>query len=432
MKLILNKPRKKRFNRVLGVGVGMGMLLIVFSTLAFATVAPGLPMLTSMAVANNPGLAALKSQADAATARITGGSVPPDPEIMLESMNNPLGSVMDPGTRGFELSYSQTIPYPGKLDASGERQRVEADVAREAYAMRLAEIKKDVALSYYRIAVIDVSLGIMDKKQKQLEAMGKVVLAEYTNNKAPQSQYVRINVMKSMVKTEILAMETDRARMMAELVALLGGAVPKDVAFQQTEKTFLIIPTENDMITAALNHFPEILMKRAMERRMAAEARQMQLEAAPDFTLRGTLSSMSNGDRTFSLGVSFPVPLYLKQKQIPNANAASLMSEAAIKDRQDTENRITQEIKARYISLTKANETLIQYKSTVQRSSELALEVALKEYPAKRIGFNELIEAFQTVYDVALQIEKTRLILQEEQVYLDFYTANMLRWEGKS
>lgn len=429
----ISAPRLKIYK---GIGsIVIGMLLMVSSTLTFAkptSSASGLSSLISIAISNNPGIAATKSQSDAAAAKISAAPFLPDPEFMVEWMDNPLESSMESEARGIEYSLSQMIPLPGKLGAALERQKADADTAREVYEMKISDIKKDVALIYYGIASMDARLAIESKKQKQLEAMGAVIAARYTNGKATLSEYIRTNNMKAMAKTEILGMEADRARMVAELTTMLGGPIPPDTMFVYDLAPLKNLPSENEILANAFKSFPELRMKQAMERRMAAEANQMRLDILPDIMLRGSLNSMNNGDKTYSLGFSISLPLNFSSKQIPLANAAGLMSEATSKERQDTENRITQEIHARYIALTKANEALALYQSTIKNGSQQAFEVALKDYQINRVSFNELIDTFRALFDTLAEMEKAKQLLIEERVYLDFYALNSLKWEGKS
>jgi outer membrane protein TolC len=351
---------------------------------------------------------------------------------MIESMNNPLGSSMAPDSQGIELSINQMIPFPGKLPAALARQQADAETARQAYQMKLADLKKDVALMYYGIASMDAKLAIELKKQKQLEAMGAVIAAQYTGGKATLSEFIRTTNMKAMVKTEILGMQAERERMIADLTAMLGKPIPKDTVFAYDVSPLTHIPTEDEMVDTAVKHFPELLMKQAMERRMKAEATQMKLEAIPDFTLKGAVAQMKNGDKTYTVGFSIPLPVYFPVKQIPLAEAAGSMSDAAASDRQDTENKITQEMHSRYTALTAANETLILYQSSIKSGTEQAFELALKDYQINRISFSELIDSFGAVYDTAMELEKTKQLVMEQRVYIDFYTADSLRWEEKS
>jgi Outer membrane protein len=411
------------------------MLLLFSGTLTFAapdTARTGLTSLISAALSNNPGIAAAQKAAAAAAVKIKAAPIPPDPELMVESMNNPAGSVMDSTTQGTEISLTQMIPFPGKLNAALKKQQADAVIASESYKMKQADVQKDVALMYYGIASMDASLAIENQKQKQLEAMGAVVAAQYTGGKASLSEYIRTNNMKAMAQTEILDMQAQRARMIAELSAMFGGPIPKDTVFAYNLSPLIKIPSENEILTAARDRFPEIRMKQAMENSAEAEREQMKLEVAPDFMLKGTLDLMASGDKTYSLGISVPLPLFLSSKQIPLAEAAGLMSDGATQERRDTENMVTQEVQSRYAALTKANETFILYQSTIQRSSEQAFNIALKDYAVNRIDFNELIDSFQNYYDASLSLEKTKQLLMEQRVYLDYYTGNTLHWEEKS
>jgi cobalt-zinc-cadmium efflux system outer membrane protein len=415
----------------IAIGIGIGLMLLLFGAVALADTSTGLNSLTELALANNPGIAAAKRQAAAAAANVSPAGVLPDPELMIESMDNPLGSSMGMTSPGFEFSWMQMIPFPGKRPLAVERQQAAADAAAAAHAMKRADVQKDVALMYYGIAAMDAQLAIEAKKQKQLEAMGKVIAAEYSNGKASLSEFIRTNTMKAMAKTEILTMEAERARMAAELAAMLGGAIPEGTVFGYEVAPLRRVPDEAEMVEAALQKFPEIGMKQAMERGMAAEARQMKLEAAPDFTVRGAIQRMDSGDQTYSLGIAVPLPLFRSQKQTPLARAAADLSESATQERLDAANRIAQEVRARRAALVNAQEALGLLGSSIKKGAEQAFEVALKDYQSGRINFNELLEAFRMLYDTALEQEKTKRLVMEERVYLDFYTVGSLRWEEK-
>ncbi len=415
---------------------GLGILLLSAGTSAFAdsnsfSSEKNLSSLIATALSNNPGIIAAQKTADSAAVKIRTASVLPDPELMVESMNNPLGSVMDSSTQGTEVALSQMVPFPGKLNAASKRQQADAEAANESYELKRLGLKKDVSLMYYGIASIDVSLAMEKRKQKQLEAMGAVIAAQYSGGKATLSEYIRTNNMKAMVQTEILGMEAERARMIAELSAMLGGTILPETTFSYTLSPLTQIPSEKEILTRALANFPEIRMKEAMERSAKAEREQMKLELVPDFTIKGALDFMSGGDKTYTLGISVPLPLFLSSKQIPLAKAAGLMSEGATREREETENMVAREVQSRYTALKKANETLILYQSTIQRTSEQGFEVALKDYQVNRIGFGELIDSFQTFYDSSLALEKTKQLLMEQRVYLDYFTAEALQWGEK-
>ncbi len=426
--------RKRRLGYV-GMGIAIVIFVIFSGTVTLAATATpgnsGLSALIATALSKNPDLSATKRQADAAALKVTPAASPPDPEFMIETMKNPLGSAMAPEDQGFEYSWSQMIPYPGKLKAAAERQRAEADIARETYAMKAADLQKDVALMYYGIAAMDARLAVEDKKQKQLEAMGAVIAARFAGGKATLSEFIRTNNMKAMAKTDILAMEAERARMAADLAAMLGGVIPPNTVFTYNYAPLKALPKEAELIAKALADFPAIRMKKAMERRMAAEAEQMRLDPLPDFMLRGALETMRNGDKAYSLGVAIPLPLFYKHKQEPLISAAGAMSEATVDERQDTENQIAQQLHARYAALSKANDALTLYQTALKSGTQQAFDVALKDYQINRIGFNELIETFQAVYDTLSGIEKSKQLVMEERVYLEFYTTGPLPGEEK-
>ncbi len=411
------------------------LLLMLAGSVAAAapsTEPSGLTALTATAFANNPGIAAAQKQADAALLKLSPATSLPDPELMIESMDNPLGSTMKPMTQGFAFSWIQMMPFPGKLDASAAKAQAEADLVRETYRMKVADLQKDIALMYYGIATMDARLAVEAKKQKQLEVLGAVIAAAYTNGKATLSEFIRTNNMRAMVTTERLNMEAERAKMTADLTAMLGQAIPKETVFTYQFASLGKLPAEQDVAEKVRANFPELLMQQAMERRMTAEANTMRLESLPDFTLQAKLNTMNNGDKTYSVGVAIPLPLFYQTKQGPLAGSADAMKAATSLERADVENRIVQTVQARYLALQKANEALLLYQNTIKSGTQQAFDVALKDYQISRIGFNELIETFQALYDTQSGLEQAKQRVMEERVYLDFYTANTLRWEEKS
>jgi cobalt-zinc-cadmium efflux system outer membrane protein len=424
----------KRCNRYAWPGLGVVILLICSGASALAAAAApgdkGLASLIAIALSHNPGLKSAQRQADAAALKVAPAASLPDPEFMVETMNNPLGSAMAEN-QGFEYSWRQMIPYPGKLNAAAARQRAEADAARETYAMKAADLKKDVALMYYGIAAMDARLAVEYQKQKQLEAVGAVIAARFAGGKATLSEYIRTHNMKAMARTDSAAMAAERERMAADLAAMLGGPIPKDTVFSADPAPLKQLPKETELVDKALAGFPELRMKRAMERRMTAEVEQMRLEPLPDFMLSGALETMKNGDKTYSLGVAIPLPLFYKTKQAPLIDAAAAMREATTGERREAENRIAQQVRARYAALAKANEALTLYQTALKSGTQQAFDVALKDYQIGRIGFSELIETFQAVYDTLSGIEKSKQWAMEERVYLEFYTGSPLRGEEK-
>lgn len=233
------------------------------------------------ALAANPELSAAEEAVREKLARIGQVMGLPDPMVMTRTFPQTPQQFAD-GENPFMLGVSQQIPGLGKLDVAGDMSVEEARAAWHELTGVRARIIADVKRTYYRLCVIDRSLGIVRDSQELLRGMVDATRGQVAAGRAPQQDVLRAQVESSRLETEVLELERDRETTAARLRALMNcpasTPVPASADFEPADVALEL----ESLTTLAERINPELKTRRHLIERDRRGVTAARLAYVPD------------------------------------------------------------------------------------------------------------------------------------------------------
>ena len=196
---------------------------------------PQLSDLLSEAVANNPELAAARSERDAAHQRIAPAGALDDPMLEVGVVNVPVDSwsLNREDMTMKMLGLFQKVPFPGKRDLRRAVATADADSLDLAVQENTNRLVRDVRVAYEELAFNAEAQRILARTRTALEQLVAIARSRYDVGQATQSDVLDAQTELERLSVEQLRLTRENSVQQSELRRLLGrsgATAPIDVS----------------------------------------------------------------------------------------------------------------------------------------------------------------------------------------------------------
>jgi len=360
-----------------------------------------------LALERSPDLAALKEKGFALREGIRPAGALPDP--MMEAVIQNVG--WDRWTVGKEdmsmvsVGVRQTLPYPGKRDASREAAKAEA----AAVDAEIRRLQRQLTL---RVRALCASLYTMDKESESLGASREVLdllsttaASRYAAGRTEQETVlkVRLEIMNLENRRDDLA--GGRNKTAADLNRLMDAPPDRPVGVFNSLPE---IPTPDAAWTdLAETGSSDVAVKEAEALAARRRLDRLKMDLRPDFGAVGALGVRGGGkDPVVTLGVSLELPFWKKDKQEPAIRAARHDVErvqweiqAAKADARAEAARLKTDFERLDRQIARLNDGIIPQTGDVMKA-------ALSSYVAGRGDFSTVLDDFRAWLDARVDLAR--------------------------
>lgn len=408
-------------------------LLIAAPLLAAAQDAPlgaDLASLLDYARRNNPELAAMQHEAQAAAARVQPAGALPDPTLRVELMNvnnygNDAGFSLLPNKVG-ETKYTlmQMLPAWGKRGLRREAAAAEARQAEARASATWAEqaMKLRTAFAQYYLAARNerITTELLDLVVR----LEQVAQSRYAGGLVPQQDAIRAQLEQTAMRGELIGLANEKRQLRSRINALLGRSPASTLAEPQALPPVPAAALAPQALAARVREASPQVRAEAASLQSAQAKRDLTLRNRyPDFTVGIQPTQM--GSRTTEWGVMFELNIPLQQKtRRSEEREAAAMVEAARARAEAAANQAAADLEEQLSALDAArrNEALIASRQLPQ--SDLVLQSAIAAYENGKVDFATLLEAQRAA-------RRTRLDLLKAQVDAQMRIAEIERTLGE-
>ena len=417
---------------------------LMLTALALAGASPAraqdslLQSLVAEALARNPTLAQRQAAVRAATFRIRPAGSLPDPMLTL--------GVMDLLLPGFEFNrsdftevdaeLSQEIPWPGTLGARSGVVRAAAAGARAEEGAVRRELTTAMAVAYYRLGYAVTALETLRHQRELLEAALQLSTTRYATGAAPQSDPLQAKLARDRLRSEELALESERVAALAAVNALRNRGPQDTVMVTPIDPATVRAgvtsgPPADSLVALALATHPRLATERAA---VDAATRSIQVErlgARPDFTvgvrygLRPAFAGIFSQPDFFSAFVGLRLPVWAWRKQNRLADAARADSTGAAAGLRDAELELSREVVEAAARVQASQQRLALLVDGVLPTAGGTVESVMRSYQVGRAefltllsvedaGFRAKLEAAQVAADYLTQLVMLRQLTAGE------------------
>lgn len=359
--------------------------------------------LLQWADANNPELAAMRYEVDAAGERIQPAGALPDPVLRVELQDfagpgapdgfNPL-----PGKgSGTKYTLMQSLPLWGKRDLRKEVATAELDQVKGRRQSTVAEIHariKSAYVQYYQAS------GLKKLNEEILHLLGDleaVAQVRYAGGLAPQQDVIRAQVEKTMLRSEIINLDTEQHHAMTKLNVAIGRSQHAPLA----EPAVLRRINPDKLDPAALQEKmsranPFLATQSAQIAAAEANRRLVEKNRYPDVTLGIAPIQRGGAIDSWEAMVEVNIPIRFDTRRSQESEAGAML--AAAKERQQAiSNQVSGELQDSLSALDAARKQEQLIVDTLLPQAELTFRSALAGYEAGKVDFATLLDAQRAI-----------------------------------
>ncbi len=380
---------------------------------------------------HNPQLAATRLEASAAQQRSETAGALPDPVLRTELMD-----ITNQGSTGPRLLPSQTgntryllmqsVPWFGRRELQrniAEAQAAQADGQIAAnWADLAASIKQAYAMHYFTRA----SEELAQQTLNLLDNLEQIAQTRYANGIGSQQDVIRVQVEKTMLRSELIALQSEGHHSHARLNALLSRPLnaaladpaqprPMPAAAKLDEATLL------DRLRA---QNPQLRIAEANIRASEKSRDLAYNNRYPGFTFGVAPNQYRDSVKTWDLMIEFNIPLQQSSRRAQEHEAEAMLAasnarKTALLDQ--IESTLSENLSA--LETARSTEALIATRLLPQ--ADLTVQSALAGYETGKVDFAMLIDAqkqrlkarqqqLQAQTDMQLRLADIEKLLGEE------------------
>ncbi|MGD9878531.1 MAG: TolC family protein [Reyranella sp.] len=390
-----------------------------------------LPALLDEALRHNPELAAARSRADAADARVRPAGALDDPMLETGIVNAPLSplSLRREDMTMQMLGISQRLPFPGKRALRADVARSEATSLRAAAGDQRDALIRSIRTSYEELAAVDAEQSVLDAMQATLREYATVAQARYGVGATAQSDVLQAEAQLARVEQQRL----DLVRRRTESESLLTQLLGRDSAEKPIVPTAQTLGPEPAPLPSLLDasegrpRFAALEADREQARQRIALTRR---DFYPDMDVKlsygrreRTLDGLPRDDM-ISLTFGINLPIWRQQRlepQVAEARAMLNERESMLRaSRLETET----ELRRRHATAIQARRSVQVLDTRLLPATAAAQNAAFASYRVGRVDFLTLLETRMRLFEA--QMDRIAVILAH-----NLALADLDYWAGR-
>ena len=358
-----------------------------------------LPALLELAKAGNPDYASMRFEAQAAAERVVPAGALPDPKFRTEwmditKMGEQSPTLLPANVGSTRYTLMQDLPWFGKRDLKRDIARFDAQgsegKALGTWLELAAKIKTLQAQRYYL-------RGNEKLTQEIIDLMGRleqVAQSRYAGGLAAQQDVIRAQVEQTVMRNELVMIESERLQVDARLNALL--ARPAQAALAAPERLRpLPLPAQLDyakLEQRVRDRNPQLFIEEA--RIQAAEkSRDLTLKNRyPDFTLSITPTQTQTTVKEWGLMLEVNIPLQQSSRRAMEREAEAMIG-AARSRKEAAANQLLAELAQNLTAVEAARRTEVLATRSLLPQADLTFNSAMASYENGKLEFANLLDA---------------------------------------
>jgi outer membrane protein, heavy metal efflux system len=412
MRLTLRKNGTTRFSFTL---VAVGLPALWFSMVAVtasfgqesmpqhAETPTPLAQVLQEAERNNPEIQAARQGWKAAQQVPTQASTLPDPQFQLQQVNvgspRPFAGYTNSDFAYFGLGVSQDLPYPGKLRLKCEIAKRDADVSQQQFESVRRSILAEVKATYFQLAYLSKTLGILESDGELLEQTAKAADAHYRSGMGTQQDLLRAQLEQTKLLREITMHHLEVAKVQAQLKELLNRS-QSSPDIEPTDLSETALPyTYDELLAATKAQNPQITGAEKMIERQKLQVDLAHKDFYPDFNLQFMWQRTDPAQfrAYYMLSVGVRVPIYRSRKQRPELAQTEAELSRSHSELEVQSQQAASELTVQYETAQKTAELLKIYREGLLPQARAGFQAGIAAYQNNRQDFQSLLSSFLDV-----------------------------------
>lgn len=372
--------------------------------------APGESVESLLAYAreHNPEYAAMRHEAAAAGERGVAAGALPDPKLRTEwrdiTRMGEQGATLAPSRVGStRYLVMQDLPWFGKRDLKREIAELEAASARGLSQGSWADVAARIKSAYAQLWYVHGNLRLNGEILDLMARLEKIAQARYAGGLAAQQDVIRAQVEQTAMRTELVAMETERHHLEARLNALLARPPASPLGEPQRLRP---LPAGLDFTALAERVRARNPQLFAEEARIKAAEKSRELaykNRYPDFTVGVSPIQYGNKVMEWELMLELNIPLQQSARRAQERESEAMLAAARAR-REATSNQVLADLAEALAGIESARRTGTLASTSLLPQAEASFRSALAGYENGKVDFATLLDAQRQIRQARLNL----------------------------
>ena len=379
---------------------------------------------------NNPELAVMRHEAQAAGERSTAAGAFADPKLKIELMDltkmGEQSATLSPSRVGStKYTLSQEIPWYGKRDLKREIAELDANGARGREHGAWSEIAGRLKTTHAQLYFVHSNEQLNREILDLMVRLEKIAQVRYAGGLGAQQDVIRAQVEQTGMRNELILLENEGNMLRARLNMLLARPPGAPLAMPEVLRP---IPSPAQLDYAQLEdrvrgRNPRLFMEEATILSAEKKRELAYKERYPDFMVGVTPVQYQTSVKEWQMMVEFNLPLQQGPRRAMERESESMLS--AARARKDAiANQLLAEMAENLSGIETARRTEMLTRTSLLPQAELSFNAALAGYENGKVDFATLLEAQQ-------QIRKARLTQLKSQAEAQLRLAEIEKILGE-
>jgi outer membrane protein TolC len=372
-----------------------------------------------IALANEPGQAALRARADAARERAVAEGQLPDPTMRVGLANFPIdgGGFSTEGMTQAQLGFRQA--FPRAREAASDRYGAEAAALGHSADARSDDVLTAVRKAWLTAYYARRSLTLVDESRAYFEDLSTITMSLYSVGRKTQYDVLHAELELSRLEDRRIEAERMLSEAQAGLSRWIGQEARRPVAMALPD--WRVLPALSDL-RAGLQRHPSLAAAAANVDASRAQVRVAEERKKPGWALDlgygyrdGFLPNGEPRSDFVSLAVTVDLPVFSGQRRDRKLAAALGERRSAINQRAELEARLASELDAEHARWTDLTRRLALYDKRILEQARARAEAALLAYQSDTGDFSDVMRA--RVDELNIRLEHIRLQVERATSY---------------
>jgi outer membrane protein TolC len=281
-------------------------------------------------------------------------------------------------------------------------------VSREKVETVKRSIIQQVKATYFQIAYVQETLGVLQNNGRLLEQIERIADARYRVGQGAQQNVLKTQVERTKLLREIAHHHQLMGTAQAQLRKLLNR--PHDspeIAAEQLVETPLRYSSD-ELLAKVRSENPQVTGQQQMVKRQSLQVELARKDRYPDFSVQYMWQHTSGNFRDYYVATfSARLPIYRRRKLNPELAQAT---EELNRSEREYESQVQSayfEVRDQYIAAQTASEMLKIYHDGLIPQALATYQAGLAAYQTGRLDFESLLSAFLDVLNFDEEYWKT-------------------------
>ncbi len=360
------------------------------------------------ALKTNPEIHVLQYRREAAKFKAMQAGVWDDPELAVEFEGMPKNTLDWGRYQDIEWSFSQKIPFPGKLGLKRKMAEQEVQKSYQEYLEKKLEIIARVKMAYADFCSVVNSLEILKRHEDLLKQFLDIAREKYELGKGFQQDVLKAQVELAKTKNRILIQQQMQVSVQARLNSLLAHTQNKIFQKPQTRPIEALSLDEEVLIRTTVEHSPLLRNEQFNIRASLYELKLAKREYWPNFFTRLEARQFDGtGLEEYDVMFGINIPWLWSRARVSGAiREAKANLEKARSEYESKKLEVFLSIREGVVKVKTAQSLVDLYHLEILPSAEQVIQSAQVNYQTNKIDFLMLLDSQRSLLEFQLEYEQ--------------------------